>query len=95
MACFYTGSAEGDARYDADRAREALTKMTQIACEACQVLEDIDEIYLAPNAKKWWKEHKKIDAKRLAQEQNERNKKALQASGLAKLSPEERKALGV
>lgn len=43
----------------------------------------------------WWHNHKQDDAERRAREAAERRKEELRASGLSKLTPEERAALGI
>lgn len=43
----------------------------------------------------WWEHHQKLDAKRRAHEQAEREGEALKRSALEKLSVAERKALGL
>ncbi len=43
----------------------------------------------------WWVNHKEQDAKRRACEEAERAKKEARQAALAKLTPEERKALGL
>jgi hypothetical protein len=43
----------------------------------------------------WWKAHKKKDEERRAREEAARRKEELKASGLSKLTPEEKAALGI
>lgn len=43
----------------------------------------------------WWEEHQKADEKRREQEAFESNRELLKKLALAKLTPQERKALGV
>lgn len=43
---------------------------------------------------KWWAEHKEQDRKRRAWERADRKKREVKKQALAKLTPEERKALG-
>ncbi len=67
MPCYYTGSAEGDAQLAAKEAREELgktiTELNRYLCAACHVLE-INGWPFPRGLDKWWKKHKKIDAKR-------------------------------
>jgi len=62
MPCFYTGSAEGDARLAASEAREALTSITQLLCETCRQA-DKNHYTLPAETQKWWNEHKTLDRK--------------------------------
>jgi hypothetical protein len=43
----------------------------------------------------WWKKHKAKDVERRAREEAARRKEELKASGLSKLTPEEKVALGI
>jgi hypothetical protein len=43
----------------------------------------------------WWKKHKAEDEERRARERAARRKEELKASGLSKLTPEEKVALGI
>jgi hypothetical protein len=43
----------------------------------------------------WWEEHQRADARRRQDEEAEKRRKELRASGAAKLTREEKKALGV
>jgi|SanBayMetagenome_1026888.scaffolds.fasta_scaffold63463_2 hypothetical protein len=44
---------------------------------------------------RWWEDHKEIDAARRVREAKEKAKKKLRDGALAKLTPEEKKILGV
>lgn len=69
MPCYYTGSAEGDARYAAEQAndlanryRKELDKLTDLLCKAGKCYERGTP---APKElRDWWQKHKKEDAKR-------------------------------
>ncbi len=43
----------------------------------------------------WWDNHQRIDAERIAREREAQARKDLRESALGKLTPEERKALGL
>ena len=70
MACYYTGTAEGDAKLAADEARKELTRVTSMLCEVMQLVEDSvqvmeHELYEGvPGLEAFWSEHKEIDKKR-------------------------------
>lgn len=62
MPCFYTGSAEGDARLNAAESHKALTKATRVLCKTCKWLEKSNLMDHSPSElKKWWTSHKKVD----------------------------------
>lgn len=73
----------------------------------CALLTELDDaarealIYGQPKVREarqladWWEEHQAADATRLAHEDAERRRVAAIASGMSKLTPEERAALGV
>ncbi len=68
-------------------------QLTRLLCSACKLLEA--KGFPMPNLEleRWWTEHKKLDAYRERQEQIERDKALLREQAIAKLTPEERKAL--
>jgi hypothetical protein len=62
MPCYYTGSAEGDARLHAEEAQTELTKVTRLLCSAMKAAERQRFLSAMPNdVRQWWREHKKID----------------------------------
>src|SRR5690349_3511198 len=101
MACFITGSAEGDARLSASEANSRATKYNELLCWVLTTLEiDDDETlyYLLDNhdeLREYWTEHKKVDEARYKKKLEEDRATKLKEDGLAKLTPEERKALGL
>ncbi len=64
MPCYYTGSAEGDAKLahqqEAVELSREITNLTRLLCEACTEL-SMDNV--SDELKKWWKQHQKIDKK--------------------------------
>src|SRR5262245_18927659 len=67
MPCFYTGTAEGDARLAADEAHLALTNVTAMLCRLCARVEEIRAIDLSffdAEIWAWWTRHKQLDAAR-------------------------------
>lgn len=96
MACYYTGSAEGDAQLAAKEANGKLTEATRLLCEACLILEH-EEMILSTSKElqRWWNAHKKVDRERQERERIEQEKEALKQSALSKLSDDEKKALGL
>lgn len=78
--------------------KERLDKVTRLLCELCGTLEAS-----GANTKKlftrelsaWWEVHKKADRARELQERAERTRKATRRKALKKLTPAERRALGI
>lgn len=64
MPCYYTGSAEGDAEYDATLARKAATAATRAACEMAKLLTKRQWAQLTPATQEWIYIHEKMDATR-------------------------------
>jgi hypothetical protein len=50
---------------------------------------------LSKESKKWIKKHEEADARRLASEKKERKRKRIKKRALSKLTPKERKVLGL
>jgi len=87
VACFYTGSAEGDAQLAHNETRERLgktiTELTEMLCNVCQEMDKeyenqidaanrpISFLNCSPEVRKWWKEHKKKDKERKKREKAE------------------------
>ena len=67
---------------------------TQLACRYCQQLEKANR-GIPSWAARWWEEHKRADVRRREEEKEEIVRKKCAAVGLAKLTSEERKALGL
>lgn len=94
MPCYYTGSAEGDRALAAtEKAEELATKLTQMTEFACEAMAIVEHQGFAKSCtyalRKWWQDHQKIDQQRKDQEEARRKK------ALAKLTAEDRHALGL
>ena len=64
MPCYYTGTAEGDARLAAQEATTELTEVTRLLCKAMKVVERERLLKSMPDdVRDWWREHKVIDRK--------------------------------
>ena len=96
---------------DKPETKKRLDLVTRLLCALCKKLENTGyPNYIAAVEKgelaTWWKTHKKIDAAREAREvkqkaakakkeQEERRKKETRKNALAKLTADERRALGI
>lgn len=77
-------------------------RLARIACNAITALEKLDpelKTFKDRDSRKWWSDHKKADAARIAKEEKEKSKleaeEKLRKHALAKLTPEEIKAFGL
>jgi thiamine pyrophosphate-dependent acetolactate synthase large subunit-like protein len=77
-------------------------RLARIACKAITALEQLDpelKTFKDRDSRKWWADHKKADAARIAKEEKEKAKREaeekLRKEALAKLTPEEIKAFGL
>lgn len=76
--------------------------LARVACRALSALEKFDpqlDSVKDSELRKFWADHKKHEAKRIAEEEKEKVKKAeankLRKAALSKLTPEEIKAYGI
>jgi hypothetical protein len=80
--------------YEAHRKLERLTRVS------CEIMAALEKIGLAPEqfgpeVQTWWAEHKAADERREAAARAQAQREEHRAAALAKLTPEERKALGL
>ena len=78
------------------------SKLAEIFCATMLKLEAIDEgssdpiiLLLPKKAQAWWNQHKERDRKKVATERKAMEREQAIENALSKLSPEERKLLGV
>ena len=101
MPCYQTGSAEGDARLDAEEARKELTDTTRMLCRLMTVLVEADVfkgttfIGKVDGLQEWWRLHQEIDRQRIEKGVAKLERQRLRVAGIAKLSAAERDALGL
>jgi hypothetical protein len=73
-------------------------QLARIACRALTALEKVDpqnKTFKNAELAKWWTQHKIDDAKAMEAKRVATEAKKLRAAALAKLTPEDRKILGV
>lgn len=100
MPCSDSQVGWGFDRYaeEANALRTRLDTVTKMLCGLC---EEVDRASIAavPRLAHWWAEHQAADERRKEQEKRAaddlRRKSHRAAAGLAKLTPEEREALGL
>lgn len=72
--------------------------LDQKTAELCARLESIGESFIRNMSLElqiWWRDHQEHDRRRLKREKEEAEKKAVRKAALAKLTAEEREALGL
>lgn len=77
-----------------DTTRAELNRLAPLLCEACKLLER-HSIPVSIRLAAWWDEHKEIDRKREQRERQEAEQEAKRKDALSKLTPAERKLLGI
>lgn len=72
-------------------------RLTRISCDILRAMEaaGLDFSSLSPETLTWWGQHKAADAAREAVEAARNEREVARAAALAKLSPEDRKVLGL
>jgi hypothetical protein len=83
---------------DADRLRVELERVTRVACELSGYI-DGSRIYpinnLSKETRNWIKEHELKDRECLKREREEADRLSMRKKALKKLTPEERRLLGI
>lgn len=78
-----------------------LQAATKVACELAEHIDKNSKVQLlsimslSTDTKKWVIEHREIDRKRLEAEAYKASRDAMKAQALSKLTPEERRILGI
>jgi thiamine pyrophosphate-dependent acetolactate synthase large subunit-like protein len=82
--------------------KQECDRLARIACKAITTLEQLDpelKNFKDRESRKWWSDHKKADAARIAKEEKEKTKREaeekLRKEALSKLTPEEIAAFGL
>ena len=77
--------------------RDALNLATRVACEACRLLDTVGlkSNSLSQEARDWYEEHKVLDKQRIENEKKLNKDANDRRRAIEKLSPRERKLLGV
>lgn len=81
---------------------QRLDKVTRLLCGLCKVINEAGKVGIneavfewMPELDAWWKNHQTEDRIRLEREREERKEKQDTERALAKLSPRERRLLGI
>jgi hypothetical protein len=84
---------------EAEAARQQIDRLhlaTRVACSACGLLEQIGKLaHLPVESQNWWDKHKRADEARRRREEEEKRQEDRRREIIARLTPEERKLLGV
>jgi hypothetical protein len=92
MPCYDERSSPA---YVAREFKERLDKATRVACTLLTKMHPRDIRELPKEIQEWWGDHQELDRQREMREQEARERKRKKKAALAKLSPEERKVLGI
>jgi len=79
--------------YGSSDLKKRTDEATANLCSRLKKIPDVSKYSL--ELQTWWRDHQAADRKREAKEKADAKKAALRASGLSKLTAEERKALGL
>ena len=83
------------------RCNERADKLTRVACDLARTIEANMGVIqdttsaLSKETRDWWREHKEADRRREEAEAKARRIRKVKQEALGKLTPEERKALGL
>lgn len=92
MPCSDGGYTTGEPALSMKR----VDRLSNLLCEACKLLDKSPGTGAMSKAlAKWWRQHQKRDAERVAREKEVESQERLRKKILKKLTPKERKALGV
>jgi hypothetical protein len=86
---------EGGDTYESAHLRRILDDVTRMLCAVLREREEGTPNPYTAELAQWWDRHKEADARRLAREQEEAQRKEQRQAALSKLTPEERKALNL
>jgi hypothetical protein len=85
--------------YEIRQIKQEADRLARIACRALQTLEDYGQadflLLKDTEVREWWTAHKEADRKAHAAAEAKRRREELRAAALAKLTEEERAALGI
>lgn len=80
-------------------ATHTIHQLTRMLCSLCRRVDEYEEPEMPHNVRVWWDTHKaedeRVQAEAKAEADKLRKKRRLRKSAAAKLSPEERKVLGI
>jgi len=101
MPCqsYETGWAKGSDDYEIRRIKREADRLARVACQAMQTLEDMGKadflLLKDEEVREWWTAHKEADRKAREAFEARLRREELKAAALAKLTEEERAALGI
>lgn len=85
--------------YEVRKIKREADRLARIACQAMQTLEDMGQadflLLKDSEVREWWVAHKEADRKAREAAAEKLRREELREAALAKLTPEERTALGI
>jgi len=91
MPCQDDGQADYYDRIERRNLKKRLDRVTAMLCEMCQRSDTV----LPPDIREWFQKHREADRKRIAAEQAAETAARAKAAALDKLTPEEKRLLGL
>lgn len=79
--------------YNGGNLKKRADEATANLCNRLQKITDVSKY--SPEMQIWWRDHQAADLAREAKEKAEAERQSLRNSGIGKLTPEERRALGL
>jgi hypothetical protein len=95
MPCYDGTGPGGTSYYEDPLTKRRLDVATRVACTVLRKMNPEQLRSLDPETQRWWASHQAEDKKREAREQAQRERLVLKEKALSKLTPAERKALGI
>jgi hypothetical protein len=101
MPCmsYETNWARNSDDHEVRKVKREADRLARIACQAMQTLEDMGKadflLLKDTEVREWWAAHKEADRKAREAFEAKLRREELKAAALAKLTPEERAALGI
>ena len=81
---------------DSERAlRKELERVTRVACELARTVDSDVYLHLNKETREWIVQHERADRERLKREREEADRLLMRKKALKKLTPEERRLLGI
>jgi hypothetical protein len=96
---YETNWARNSDDHEVRKVKREADRLARIACQAMQALEDMGKadflLLKDTEVREWWAAHKEADRKAREAFEAKLRREELKAAALAKLTPEERTALGI
>lgn len=89
------GDGFDDRVYNKNLLQNDRDKLVATLCSRLQKIKKVDVTKYSLELQIWWRDHQEADQKRIKKEKEEKKRLKIRKTALAKLTPEERKSLGL